>query len=78
MNGTSRCLTNRLLPIYNSDVTTCSAIQDAGANGLTSCNARVEPDGSDFCGFVRDNKEQYEEVFSTSDMGRMIGMNEPG
>lgn len=78
MNGTSRCLAANLLAIYNSDVTTCSAIKDAGAVGLTSCNARVESDGSDFCGFVRENKDAYQAVFGTSDIGRMVSMRKPG
>ena len=78
MNGTSRCLTTSLRQIYNNDQTTCSAIKEAGAESLTSCNARVERDGSNFCDFVQENTDAYQSIFSTSDISRMVGMRKPG
>jgi len=74
INGTARCLTEKLSPLYSSPFLRCGDIRDTGASAMVECNERVETDGSDFCWFVRENAEFYREVFGGSELGRIISL----
>ena len=78
MNRTSVCLTNSLLPVYESYATRCNDIRDDGADGILACNSRVDPDGQDFCSFVQDNSEEYLDIFGMEEIQRMMRLRKPG
>ncbi|XP_045203725.2 uncharacterized protein LOC123556807 [Mercenaria mercenaria] len=77
MNRTSVCLTKSLLPVYESYATRCDDLRDDGADGIVECNARTDPDGQDFCSFVQDNAEAYQNIFGLEEIQRMIRLRKP-
>lgn len=78
MNRTSVCLTSSLLPVYQSYATRCGDIRDEGADSIVTCNSRVDPDGQDFCSFVQDNSEAYQDIFGIEELRRIIRLRRPG
>lgn len=78
MNRTSICLTNSLLPVYQSYVSRCDDISDVGADGIIACNSRTDQDGQDFCSFVHDNSEEYLDIFGMEEIRRMLRLRKPG
>jgi hypothetical protein len=78
MNRTSICLTNSLLPVYQSYVSRCEDISDVGADGIIACNSRTDQDGQDFCSFVHDNSEEYLDIFGMEEIRRMLRLRKPG
>ncbi|XP_045203724.1 uncharacterized protein LOC123556806 [Mercenaria mercenaria] len=76
LNRTSICLLSYMLPIYEQDSTTCSAIKDAGITAILNCNAEVV-DGTDFCGFVQTNGDAYSALMGRDEILLMAQLGNP-
>ncbi|KAK3577215.1 hypothetical protein CHS0354_030485 [Potamilus streckersoni] len=77
MNETNVCLTSHYSDLYQNSSATCERIREIGVNGIIRCQDVQTAEYPTFCRFVAENTRAYWRIFDTTDMTKILTLNEP-